>query len=520
MTVATWLRRCETWFPERTAIVAGSASLSYAEFGRRSNQHANGLAALGLRPGDRVAVVTENSIPAVEALAACAKGGFVHVPISFRLTPREVVQIIGHSECRVLLAESHHADRLQDALRACPSLQRIIRFAPDPREPGEYADWLAQHSQADPDADVTLEHDLVICYTSGTTGAPKGVLHKHRQIVAHAPVTAMYYGIDGDSRLLMVYPHNSIASIAMFYTPAWMVGATVVISDAQRFSAERWLSEVEAHRITHCHLVPTMLFRVLSSDDLARRDVSSLQTIGYGSAPMPRPQVDRLCQVFGNILVHGYGMTEITSLATVLTKADHRAALEGDDRRLVSCGRPVFGVELRVVDEEDRDVPPGGVGEIIMRGAQMTSGYWNDQARTDQAIRGGWLHSGDIARLDADGYVTIVDRKSDIIISGGVNIASREVEEVISWLEGVSEVAVIGKPDAEWGERVHAFVVEQPGAGLSPERIIAFCRERLAGFKCPEAVEITEDLPRNALGKVMKSQLRTRARMKEASSHV
>jgi acyl-CoA synthetase (AMP-forming)/AMP-acid ligase II len=224
---------------------------------------------------------------------------------------------------------------------------------------------------------------------------------------------------------------------------------------------------------------------------------------------MPTERIERLQEVFGNVLIQGYGMTEISSIAAYLDKQDHLEA-KGDRARLNSCGRAAFGTELRVVDEEDHDVKPGEIGEIVFRGPQVMSGYWNEPDKTAEAMRNGWMHSGDMATLDERGYLTIVDRKKDLIISGGANISSREVEEVIYWHPSVREASVIGKPDEEWGEVPHAFVSLHAGKTLAPEELLAFCKERLSGYKCPRTIDIVEDLPKNGLGKILKAELRSR----------
>lgn len=509
MTVASWIARNAVWRPNKLAIVSGDRRYTYSQFNRRVNRQVNGLLAAGLRKGDRVAVLANNTSEAVEAVAAAAKGGFVHVPISFRLSPREVEQILRHSGARFLFLEQEFAKILNE-VGECPDLLRIVHHNPANAIASEHEAWLAAQNDAEPAVDVTGDDVFLIVYTSGTTGSPKGVLFQQKHSVAHAPVGVILYEIKENSRLLMVYPHNSIASINMYYIPAWMVGATIVLADARGFSAERWLSQVQAEQITHCHLVPTMLIRVLESGAVTSYDVSSLETIGYGSAPMPREQVERLAATFGNILVQGYGMTETSSLAAVLTKSDHQKALAGDGRQLAACGRPVFGIELRVVNEQGNDVSGDEVGEIIFRGQYVTPGYWNDPERTAQAIRDGWLHSGDLARVDDDGYIYIVDRKSDIIISGAYNVSSKEVEEVLCWHEAVSEAAVVARPDPEWGERVHAFVVQREGHSASEAALIDFCRQKLARMKCPDRIEFVTGLPRNALGKLIKSELRAR----------
>lgn len=507
MTVAEWIRRCARRRPDAVAYIDGERRMSFAQFNARVNRHANGLHAAGIQRGDRVATLTNNHIECVEAVAAAAKGGYVHVPVNFRSVPREIAYVVNHCGATLLFVEKEYVARVREA-GDMPSLKKIIEI--DPGNPdSEYERWLAAQDDAEPAVDVTGEDNFFICYTSGATGTPKGVLHQQKQSVAHAPVVVIGYEFTRDTKVLLVYPHNSIASINMFYVPAWLLGACVVFTDQRNFNADRWLELVEKERITHSHLVPTMLFRVLESPRLKHTDTRSIVTIGYGSAPMPTERIERLQEVFGNVLIQGYGMTEISSIAAYLDKTDHREA-QGDRARLNSCGRAAFGTELRVVDDEGRDVQPGEVGEIVFRGPQMMTGYWNDPEKTAETIRNGWLHSGDMATLDERGYLTIVDRKKDLIISGGANISSREVEEVIYWHPSVREASVIGRPDEEWGEVPHAFVSLHAGKPLTPEELLAFCKERLSGYKCPRTIEIIDDLPKNALGKILKTELRSR----------
>ena len=514
MTVAAWLRRNAHWHGERTALVSGGRRLGYGELNARANRQVHALQALGLAKGDRVAVLLNNGIEAVEATAAAAKGGFVHVPINVRLSAREVGQILRHSGARVLLVDEEYAGKLDQA-GDHPDLVRVVRVdLGDPNS--DYEVWLEAESEVEPDVDIVGDDDFLITYTSGTTGKAKGALYQQRQSTIHAPIVVHHYEIEAESRLLLVFPHNSVASFNMFYIPAWMVGATVVLDDARSFSAERWLALIQDEKISHCHLVPTMLFRVLECERLGDFDLSSLRTIGYGSAPMPRERVERLSEVFGEILLQGYGMTEVSSIATILTKADHVAALAGDGSRLAACGRPVFASEIRVVDDDGLDVAVGELGEIAFRGPLLTSGYWGEPELTAETIRDGWLHSGDLGRFDEAGYLYIVDRKKDIIISGGANIAGREVEEVLYWHPAVAEAVVVGRPDPEWGERVHAFVIPLDGTEVDAAELIAFCRERLAHFKCPDRVSFEKALPRNALGKFMKTELRARLRNEAA----
>jgi acyl-CoA synthetase (AMP-forming)/AMP-acid ligase II len=508
MTVAEWIRRCARRRPHALALVDGARRLDYAQFNERVNRQANGLAAEGVQRGDRVATLTNNHLEAVEAVGAAAKGAFVHVPVNFRSVPREIAYVINHCGATLVFVEKEYVAKLAEA-GEMPSLKKAIVV--DPGNPdSEYERWLAAQSPAEPAVDVTGDDHFFICYTSGATGTPKGVLHQQRQSVAHAPVVIVGYEFVPESKVLLVYPHNSIASINMFYVPSWMIGSAVVLTDQRHFDAQRWLELVEQERITHSHLVPTMLFRVLEHPRLRDTDTSSIVTIGYGSAPMPTERIERLQEVFGNVLIQGYGMTEVSSIAAYLDKRDHLEGMQGDRARLSSCGRSAFGTELRVVDDDDRDVKPGEIGEIVFRGPQVMTGYWNDPEKTAETMRNGWLHSGDMATLDERGYLTIVDRKKDLIISGGANISSREVEEIIYWHPAVREASVVGKPDEEWGEVPHAFVSLHPGQRISTDELVAFCRERLSGYKCPRTIDILEELPKNALGKILKTELRSR----------
>lgn len=506
MTVAEWIRRSAVRRPDAPALIDGERRLTYAQFNERVNRQANGLLAAGIARGERVATLTNNHIEAVEAVAAAAKGGFVHVPVNFRSVPREIAYVVNHCGASVLIVEKEYVAKLAEA-GELPTVRKVIVLEPGNPD-SEYERWLAQQDAGEPPVDVTAEDNFFICYTSGATGTPKGVLHQQRQVVAHAPVVVIGYEFTPDSKVLLVYPHNSIASINMFYVPAWLLGACVVLTDQRNFSAERWLDLVQKERITHSHLVPTMLFRVLECAKLKDTDTSSIVTIGYGSAPMPTERIERLQEVFGNVLIQGYGMTEVSSIAAYLDKQDHLEGMRGDRERLNSCGRAAFGTELRVVDEEDRDVAPGEIGEIVFRGPQVMTGYWNDPEKTAEAMHGGWMHSGDMATLDALGYLKIVDRKKDLIISGGANISSREVEEVIYWHPSVREASVVGRPNEEWGEVPHAFVSLHEGKTLEPDELVAFCRERLSGYKCPRTIDILPDLPKNGLGKILKNELR------------
>jgi acyl-CoA synthetase (AMP-forming)/AMP-acid ligase II len=503
--VAEWIRRNAAWHPSKLAYIDGSRTRTFQEFYARACRQVNALDAMGVNRGDRVAVMLNNGIEAVEAFGAAALGAFVHVPINFRYAQEDVEYILRDSGSKVLIIDASILETLDEAALRDLCQLVVVDLA---RKDSSYERWLSASTDVPAQVDVLGTDDLLIAYTSGTTGDPKGALFQHHQSVYHAPLSVLSYEMEADSRLLVVYPHNSIASINVSYVPAMSIAATVVLCDVRQFSAQRWLELVQLHQVTHCALVPTMLFRILEHPGLREYDLSCLKTVGYGSAPMPRERIQRLSEVFGNIIVQGYGMTEIASLATFLTKRDHAEALSTNPKRLESCGRPLYACEVRLLDDDGKEVPAGEVGEISFRGPQLMSGYWNAPERTKEAIRNGWLRSGDMAYMDAEGYLYIVDRKKDLIICGGANIASREVEEALYSHPAVREAAVVGRPDDEWGERVHAFVALHEGMRVDERELIEFMRERLARYKCPDRIEFLPELPKNALGKFLKSSLR------------
>jgi acyl-CoA synthetase (AMP-forming)/AMP-acid ligase II len=311
------------------------------------------------------------------------------------------------------------------------------------------------------------------------------------------------------SRLLALYPHTSTASTNCAFVPAWLVGATLVIDDVRHFTAERFLANIEKYKVTHATAVPTMLVRILRHVEEAGlvNDVSSLEAIAYGSAPIAPDVTRRLLEFFGPIFMQVYGMTESNGIVCSLRRNEHDPTTPQGVQRLRSCGGAVVGAELEVVDEADVKCAPGVMGELRFRSNYLMLEYWNDTARTLETLKDGWLYSGDLGTMDEDGYLYILDRKKDLIISGGQNIVSKEIEDVLYEHPAVVEAAVIGVPDDEWGERVHA-IVSLTDAAVTADDLIAYLASRLASFKRPRAIDILPELPKNPVGKIAKAQLR------------
>jgi acyl-CoA synthetase (AMP-forming)/AMP-acid ligase II len=513
MHYGTFVSRHAARYPDRIALLGDGYAVSYAELDKRSNRLAHALRGLGLAAGDRIALMTDNRWECVEVMVAAAKAGLVFVPLDFRLDDAAASHLLRHSGARAAVIGGSHVEQAA-RLSARSPVEHWIQLDSDPdadgRDPGAlgYAELLAGSDPAPVRPLVADDAGFCILYTSGTTGVPKGVYFTHQQTMDNAMAVLVEYGVTASSRYLVSYPHNSAGSVNHVIGPVLIAGGALIIGDVRNFDAERYYATVERYRITHSQLVPTMVFRLLAAE--TTRDLSSLTTVGYASAPIPAPRVAEMLDRFGPIFIQAFGMTETCSVATVLGKADHADAVAGTGREaiLASCGRASYGVEVAVVDDDDQPVPPGTLGEVVMRGRWLLRAYWQDEELTAATNRGGWLHSGDVGYLDAQGYLYLVDRKKDLLIIGGANIASKEIEDVLYEIPGVLEAAVIGASDEEWGERPHAVLSPAPGHQLDPGAVHAHCRDRLPTIKRPVRVTITETLPKTSTGKISKPQLR------------
>jgi acyl-CoA synthetase (AMP-forming)/AMP-acid ligase II len=488
-------------------LVYGDRRLSFRHFCGRAQRLANALLGRGVYHQDRVAVLAMNCPEYFEVYGAAELTGIVATPVNFRLAPPEVAYILGDASPRVLFFESQYAATIS-ALRA--QLSGIERYvciggaAPEWAE--DYETVLASGPDALPAMTPTAADLLCIMYTSGTTGRPKGAMITHGAFLALAQAWAYELSSQVGDRILLAMPlfHIGARSQGAAVT---VRGGTIVLHRA--FDPGAILETIERERITQVHLAPTMMQAVLDIPGQERFDTSSLKTINYAAAPMPVTVLRRALARFGPILINGYGQTE--GSGTVLAKHYHRPdGNERDLRRLASIGQPQQAARLRIVDEQDNEVANGVVGEICLHSDQNMIGYWNNSAATIETLRGGWLHTGDMGYVDEDGFAYLVDRKKDVIISGGENIYSREVEEAVMSHPAVADVAVIGVADAYWGESVKAVVVLRSGAAVTPEELIDHCRTRLARYKCPTSVEFAAELPRLPSGKVSKVALRQR----------
>jgi fatty-acyl-CoA synthase len=492
--------------PDKIALVFGSTRYTYRALEQTINRAANALSARGIRRGERVALFSRNNDAYVILYFALARLGALSVPINFMLNASEVAYILGHCSARGLIVqECLHATAAAalQQLAEPPTLCGLLRESANALPAGwqEARDWLEHPLQLPLHAPVPEEEPIQIMYTSGTESRPKGAVLSSRNLLAQYASCIIDGEMSGTDIELHALPLYHCAQLHAFLCPGLYLGATNILLPGADPAC--MLERIEAERVTKLFCPPTVWIALLRHADFARRDLSCLRKGYYGASVMPTPIVRELQERLPGLrLFNVYGQTEMSPLATVLKPEDQL-------RKLGSAGRPVVHVETRVVDEDDRPVPPGTPGEIVHRGPQVMLGYWNDPQKTASAFRNGWFHSGDLGVFDEEGYLQVLDRKKDMIKSGGENVASREVEEVLYQHPAVAEAAVIGMPDARWIEAVTAAVVLRPGAQTTASALIGFCRERLAGFKTPKRIVILERLPKNASGKILKRELRS-----------
>jgi long-chain acyl-CoA synthetase len=501
------LRRAALIKPRVEATREGAESRTWAEVAERVARLAGVLRAHGVARGDRVAVLALNSARYFEALFAVPWAGGAAVPLNTRLAAPEIVAILADAGAGVLLIDDTFAP-MADALRpALTGAQHVLHLSATPAPPGlPGCDALIAGTAPVDDAGCQGDDLAGIYYTGGTTGRAKGVMLSHTNLVANALNVIAAVEYTRDTRYLHAPPMFHLADGCSTFGVTLQGGSHVFMP---RFDPLDFLETVARERVTDVTLVPTMLNMIVSHPRFAEFDLASLTRVYVGASPLPEALLARaLAAMPHSRFQQAWGMTELSPIG--VTMDPRYSVLEGPNAgRIRSCGQPVATVELRIVDEAGREVPRGTVGEIAVRGPTVMRGYWGQPEATAQVLRDGWLHSGDAAYMDAEGFVYIVDRIKDMIITGGENVYSGEVENAIAAMPGVAEVAVIGIPHDTWGEMVHAVVVPRPGVTLSADAVDAHCRERIAAYKCPRSVEIrTQPLPLSAAGKVLKTALR------------
>jgi len=509
MTLGDILDRNARRFPKKEAFVFQEKRITYRQFREKVLRLTNSLLALGIKKGDRIAILMENRLEYPELYFVCAKGGFLAVPLNWRLMGRELSYIINNAQASILIFEENYLKVVESIRHELNSVKNYVGIGGNFSEGIiNYEDLLEKGVSEEPDQEVEEEDVVAIFYTSGTTGRPKGVMHTHRNLLFWANEISLVQRLTPNDITLHVTPFFHIAPVWPMLTHLYMGGGNVILN---RFDPQKVLETIQKERITNCNLVVTMIIELLNFPRLKDYDLSSLHTIMYAGSPMPRAVLEKAIKTFGNIFFQFYGLTEAVPV-TYLPKEDH-VLEENEERRkrLDSCGRETPNVWARVVNERGEDVRPGEVGEIIVRkNGNVMKGYWKDEEATREAIRDEWLYTGDLATIDEEGYIYIVDRKKDMIISGGENIYPREIEEIIYTHPAVAEVAVIGVPHEKWGETPKAIVMLKDGMEATEEEIIQLCKDNLASYKKPTSVEFVDSLPRTSIGKIAKRELKER----------
>jgi acyl-CoA synthetase (AMP-forming)/AMP-acid ligase II len=509
MVVGEMLVRNAIKFPEKIAVVSEGVAMSYKTLNERVNGLGNALIRKGLKKGDRIGVIVHNGYQFIETYFAAAKTGGIFCPYNNHLKERELHDIINYSSPKFLFLDADFGDIIHSIKDHLESLEYSICLQ-KPRWPSveDYEGFLSKGDKKEPSIRI-LDNDMMsVFFTAGTTGRPKGAMHTHRHVVSNATAGVIELKVSYNERALISFPMYHVSCEDNIGRHFFMPN-TVLIKREGQFDPQEVLELLSTERITMCQFVPTMINALLQCRDMNRYDLSSLRLILYAGAPMPVELLKGALQKLKCGFAQLYGQTESGPIITILHPEDH--ILEGSERqlkKLASAGRPVLNYEIKIIDEQGKDVLVGEVGEIIGRSEAMMKRYWRLPKESREKLKDGWLHTGDLGKLDEDGYVYIVDRKNDMIISGGVNIYPREVEEVLYQYPSVLEASVIGVPHEYWGEAVKAVIVLKEGATVSEEEIIEFCGEHLAGYKKPKSVEFWKELPKSPQGKILKKSIR------------
>jgi len=509
--------------PKETAVICGSERFTYAQLSDRVDRLAAGLSGLGVRHSDRIAVIHKNCHRFLEAYLAAAKLGAILVPMNYRLLPRDYYFMINNSLAKTVIAQPEFIDWVHGNAVEIPLVENIVLTGSSENiDSGDFS--VVDYNEllyVEPDGELKMPDILdietaQIYFTSGTTGVPKGVILTHRNNFVHARGCLEELGLSHQDRWLHVAPMFHLAD-AWAVWAITMAGGTHVFVPA--FETKSVLNAIEEHKVTLSNFIPTMLNMLVNHPDVKNYDLSSMRLVMSGGAPIAKEVVRKVIDTFGCDYIQTYGLTETSPFLTmsILNEEMKELPFEERLRYMVTTGRPFYNVELKVVRQDGSEVARNDedVGEILVKGDTITPGYWHQPDQTTTRIVDGWLHTRDLAVVNPEGYVTIVDRMDDLIITGGENVYSIEVEDVLYSHPKVLEAAVIGLPNPKWGEMVTAVVVPKKGKKLTEDELIEFCKKKVASFKAPKKVFFARELPKTGSAKVYKYKLREQYGMKE-----
>lgn len=499
--------------PDREAFICGPERITFSRYNGRVNSLIHALQALGLKKGDGIGVLSRNCLEYTDVFGAGMKGGFIVSPFNPGLHADELTYLINYSEVKVLFVGPDFTGLAELLRRRLPNVEHYVSFERVAAGMLFHDELLDGYPKDEPAVAVAEDDPFVIFYTSGTTGLPRGAVYSHRRKLEEARTKIIQIGLRPDNKHVMVLPLFHIGGWSYFWA-FFYVGAGNVIMRERSFEPQKVMQTLQDEKATDIHIVPTQLVGMLSLPDIAGYDLTCLKQIWYGASPMPLELLRKGIARFGPIFGQGYGQSESGPDIAILPGERHRLLNEAPEalKVLASCGQPCINVHARIVDENSADLPAHAVGEIIVQGKSVMAGYWRMPEETRNAIRGEWVHTGDMGYYDEQGFIYIVGRKQEMIISGGENIFPREVEEVLYRHPAVSEVAVIGLPDDLWVERVHAEIVLMEGKETTAEEIVAFCKSALARYKAPKSVSFVGSLPKSPQGKILKREIMAKYR--------
>ncbi len=510
------LKKAIKLFPKKQAIVCGEKRWTYQEFGDRINRLSHSLRIFGIKRNDKVAILHPNCHTFLEAYYAIPQVGAISVPINYRLSPKEIAFILRDSESRILIADSMFKNQVGVVREEIRGIEKILWTGEVKGIQGamdlNYEEVLGQaESSPLPAPSIDSEDIAQIYYTSGTTGRPKGVMLSHKNVATHALSTIAEIHLTDRDVWIHVAPLFHLADAWATWAVTWVGGTHVLVRD---FDAKVVLETIQREKVTLTNLIPTMLNLMVNHPDVGKFDYQSLRVLLSGGAPIAPEVVRKIVETFKCDYIQTYGMTETSPYLTLSLLKDPLKKLSSEDqlRFKSKTGREFIGVELKVVNDHGEEVKMDEkeVGEIIVKGDIVTKGYWKLPEETKKSIKDGWLYTGDMAVIDEEGYVTIVDRKKDMILTGGENVYSTEVENVLYMHPAILECAVVGIPDLKWGEAVKGIVVLKPGQKATEQDIIQFCKDKIAHYKAPKSIDFIEGLPRTGSGKIHKKGLRDR----------
>ncbi len=502
------IRNNSTQFPEKIGIVHDGRRFTWKQTESRVNRFAQGLIKLGVQKGNGVGLLLKNCHQWVESALALSKLGLRMVPLNMRLNAGELTYIINDSQICILITDADKSDLVKGMLPDLPRVEAVIGCFGNHGFENDFETMVSANPAEDPLWDVSPDDTSIVIYTSGTTGTPKGAMLTHSNLMANAVCQGYEYRVTPSSVTMTFIPLFFIGGWGATCLPYLLRGCSQLILT---FEPDKVLRLLQDEKVNYTLMVPTMINILIHHPDAGKYDYSSLKSIPFAGSPLPVEHWQKAIKVFGNIFVSMYGFTEGCGTVSILQPEDVGPVEEATTcRRMASCGRAVVLTTIKLMGGDGCEIPYGSdeIGEIWVKGPSIFKGYWKLAEATNEALKNGWFHTGDLARRDKDGFFYIVDRIKDVIITGGINVYPREIEEVIHMHPSVLECAVVGIPDDRWGETIRAVITVMPGADVTQNEIIELCLENLASFKKPTSVIIAEELPKTASGKVLKRKLR------------